>query len=146
MTSKNKKLTVLFVIGCICILVIAGAVGLVAGGAFKNRNKIAEGVKISGLDVGGLTKEEAQKKADTYIEYRILTERESDFAGNKNLTETYYLQVDIFSYGNYKKLAQTVKNTLKSKGYISLSTDGDLYEEDTKLYHKIMRFSYKKFI
>ncbi|MDD7403290.1 MAG: VanW family protein [Butyribacter sp.] len=68
MTSKNKKLTVLFVIGCICILVIAGAVGLVAGGAFKNRNKIAEGVKISGLDVGGLTKEEAQKKADTYIE------------------------------------------------------------------------------
>ena len=87
-----------------------------------------------------------QEKADTYIEYRILTERESDFAGNKNLTETYYLQVDIFSYGNYKKLAQTVKNTLKSKGYISLSTDGDLYEEDTKLYHKIMRFSYKKFI
>ena len=48
-----------------------------------------------------------QEKADTYIEYRILTERESDFAGNKNLTETYYLQVDIFSYGNYKKLAQT---------------------------------------
>ena len=87
-----------------------------------------------------------QEKADTYIEYRILTERESDFAGNKNLTETYYLQVDIFSYGNYKKLAQTVKNTLKSKGYISLSTDGDLYEEDTKLYHKITRFSYKKFI
>ena len=53
---------------------------------------------------------------------------------------------DIFSYYDYIELAKTVKNILKAKGYIYIQGDGDLYEPDTKLYHKAMRFKYSMFI
>lgn len=68
MTGKNKKLTILFIVGCICVLVLAGTVGLLANGVFGNSDKISDGVKISGIDVGGLTKQEAKDKIDEYIE------------------------------------------------------------------------------
>lgn len=68
MTNKNKKLTAVFIIGCVFILVLAGAVGFTAGSMFKNKNKIAEGVKIGDIEVGGLTREEAQERVDAYVE------------------------------------------------------------------------------
>ena len=83
---------------------------------------------------------------ETYIEYRIISDKDSDFAGNKNLTEIYTIQIDIFSFYDYVELARTVKNILKAKGYIYIQGDGDLYEQDTKLYHKAMRFKYSMFI
>ena len=30
---------------------------------------------------------------ETYIEYRIISDKDSDFAGNKNLTEIYTIQI-----------------------------------------------------
>ena len=83
---------------------------------------------------------------ETYIEYRIISDIDADFAGNKNLTEIYTIQIDIFSFYDYVELARTVKNILKAKGYIYIQGDGDLYEPDTKLYHKAMRFKYSMLI
>lgn len=81
----------------------------------------------------------------TYIEYRIINCIDSDFAGNKNMTEIYTIQIDIFSYGDYKELAKIIKDTLKGKDYVY--TEGqDLYENDTRLYHKVLRFKYKLFV
>ena len=68
MTSKNKKLTILFAAGCLCILVLAGMTGMMANDIFGNHDKIADGVKINGVDVGGLTKAEAEKKIFDYKE------------------------------------------------------------------------------
>ena len=82
----------------------------------------------------------------TYIEYRILSDTDKDFAGNTNMTELYSIQIDIFSYGDYIELAKTIKKVLKAKGYLYLSGDGDFYEPDTRLYHKAMRFKYKLFV
>lgn len=85
------------------------------------------------------------KQADLYIEYRILGDYERNFAGNKNLTELYLIQVDVFSKGSYKNLVSVIKTVLKEKNYTYV--DGvELYEEDTKLYHKAMRFKYSMFI
>ena len=83
---------------------------------------------------------------ETYIEYRIISDIDADFAGNKNLTEIYTIQIDIFSYYDYIELAKTIKNILKAKGYVYIQGDGDLYEPDPKLYHKAMRFKYSMFI
>ncbi|WP_455056451.1 VanW family protein [Jutongia sp.] len=64
---KNKVLTAFFVIGCIAVVGIAGFVTLFAKDNFGNKNLICDGVSIGSLDVGGLTKEQAQKKVDDYI-------------------------------------------------------------------------------
>lgn len=68
MSNKNKKLTALFVAGCVLIVVIAGVIGLGANGAFGNSDKICDGVRISGIDVGGMTKKEAKEKISSYEE------------------------------------------------------------------------------
>ena len=57
------------------------------------------------------------KQSNQYIEYRILKEVERNFAGNKNITDLFYVQVDIFSKVSYKLLAEKIKETLKSKKY-----------------------------
>lgn len=74
MTSRNKKLSVLFVIGCLCVIVVAGAVGYVATVGMGNSDEIMDGVKIGGVDVGGLSEEEAEAKVDEYM--RKLQERQ----------------------------------------------------------------------
>lgn len=67
MTSKNKKLSVLFIMGCILVVVIAVVVGFTVTGKL-NDDKIMEGVKIGSVDVGGLTLEEAEQKVENYIQ------------------------------------------------------------------------------
>lgn len=68
MTGKNKKLVIVFLIGCVCILGIAAGVVIGARGGFGNGNKIAKGVSISGIDVSGMTKAEASQKLESYME------------------------------------------------------------------------------
>lgn len=108
----------------------------------KLKKDLAE---ITSVPIYAFIKPEEEIK-DTYIEYRIISDIDADFAGNKNLTEIYTIQIDIFSYYDYIELAKTIKNILKAKGYVYIQGDGDLYEPDTKLYHKAMRFKYSMFI
>lgn len=68
MTSKNKKLSVLFIIGCLCIVVIAGIVAFVATGGMGNSDEIMDGVEIGGVEVGGLTEEEAEAKIENHMD------------------------------------------------------------------------------
>lgn len=68
MTAKNKKLVVIFVLGCICAIAAAGIVVFAAGGGFGSSDTILEGVTIGGVSVGGMTEEEAQKKIEAYAE------------------------------------------------------------------------------
>jgi len=67
MTRKNKKLMALFIVGCICILAVAGVVTFIAKGGLSDSNEILEGVKIGEVEVGGLTEEEAEQKVEEYI-------------------------------------------------------------------------------
>ena len=60
MTKKNKKLSALFIVGCLGIIVVAGVIAFVAAGGMKDSNEIVDGVKIGGMEVGGLTEEEAE--------------------------------------------------------------------------------------
>ena len=84
------------------------------------------------------------KQSNQYIEYRILKEVERNFAGNKNITDLFYVQVDIFSKVSYKLLSEKIKEVLKSKKYTIIDSV-ELYEEDTGYYHKALRFKYSKF-
>ena len=84
------------------------------------------------------------KQSNKYIEYRILKEVERNFAGNKNITNLFYVQVDIFSKVSYKILAEKIKEVLKSKKYTMIDSI-ELYGEDTGYYHKALKFKDCKF-
>lgn len=84
------------------------------------------------------------KLSKLYIEYRILKEVERNFAGNNNMTDLFYVQVDVFSKGAYKEVTQRIKDVLKNKRYAFIDAV-ELYEEDTGYYHKALRFKYSKF-
>ena len=76
--KRNKALTAIFVAGCIAVVAIAGIVTLFAKDNFGNKTQICDGVSIGSIDVGGLTKEQAQKKVETYI-----ADRQQRFGLNK---------------------------------------------------------------
>lgn len=67
MNKKNKLLAVLFIVGCIAIICIAGVVKVVSKGNFGNDDVICEGASIDGVDIGGMTKEEAKSAVDKHI-------------------------------------------------------------------------------
>jgi hypothetical protein len=80
-----------------------------------------------------------------YIEYEIYDEEEVFHDENTPIAATYYIQVDIYSPASYSAIEAAVKTVLKEKGY-----DGgrgpDLYENDTKLYHKPLRFTFTEIL
>jgi hypothetical protein len=74
-----------------------------------------------------------------YVEYEIYDENGEAWAENKEIATTYYIQVDIFSKGDYITLEDTIKQKMISSGF-NRSMAADLYEQDTGLYHKAIRF------
>ncbi|MCH4198532.1 MAG: hypothetical protein LKF87_08195 [Clostridium tyrobutyricum] len=53
----------------------------------------------------------------------------------------HYVQVDVWSKTDYINIVKEVKEKLISVGFKRLN-EADLYEKDTKIYHKGMRFYY----
>lgn len=77
--------------------------------------------------------------ADTYITYFEYNQNAALNADDEEQNTNYYVQVDVWSKGNYLTLVEQVKNKLRSLNYIRTSESG-FYEEDTKMYHKAIRF------
>jgi hypothetical protein len=78
-----------------------------------------------------------------YVEYEIFDEYGVEWAENKEIATNFELQVDIYSKGDYTELENKIKEKLMSAGFVR-DMAADLYEEDTELYHKAMRFTYTK--
>lgn len=81
----------------------------------------------------------AESPNKPYIEYEIYDENGEVWAENKEIATNYYVQIDIFSLGDYTGIENKVKEKLINQGF-KRSMAADLYEEDTKLYHKAIRF------
>lgn len=83
----------------------------------------------------------AKKPIAPYIEYAIYDEEGALFAEGEEIATDYYIQVDIFSKGDYTALEDVIMAKMKSAG-LARSGGADLYEDATELYHKAMRFIY----
>lgn len=81
----------------------------------------------------------AKDPTPPYIEYEFYDENGEEWAENKEIATNYYLQVDIFSKTNYTDIENTIKEKLMNAGF-NRSMSADLYENDTQLCHKAMRF------
>jgi hypothetical protein len=74
----------------------------------------------------------------TYITYFNYSQNEENFEDDEATTDRYYIQVDIWTFGDYATLVKNTLEALKIAGfkrkYITES-----YEKDTKIYHKVIR-------
>ena len=77
---------------------------------------------------------------ELYLEYEIINEFGAEYSeGNEDFTN-YVVQIDIFSDGDYTELESIVKKYMKNNGF-NRDMAADMYEKDTQLYHKAMRFN-----
>ena len=77
--------------------------------------------------------------ADTYITFFTYLDKPEGYADDVEYVNGYYVQVDVWSKGNYTDLVNAVHEKMLAAGFIKQNFY-DLYEDDLKIYHKAMRF------
>ena len=78
---------------------------------------------------------------NTYITFSEYLEQGEVFADDGETTTGHYIQINVFSKKNYNKVVEQVKELLKEAGFIR-KTEHGLYEPDTQIYHRVIRFFY----
>jgi hypothetical protein len=74
----------------------------------------------------------------TFHEYMASGEK---YEEDEETLTGHYIQVDIWSKSDYTELVGKTRDTLTRAGFKRLN-EIDLYEDDTKIYHKGMKFFY----
>jgi hypothetical protein len=65
---------------------------------------------------------------------------DTTFADDQAIESEIHIQIDIWSKDSTSAIAQEVDRTMKSIGF-KREASADLYEDDTKIFHKAMRYS-----
>ncbi|MDX1769885.1 MAG: hypothetical protein R3328_00020 [Planococcaceae bacterium] len=79
--------------------------------------------------------------ATTYITFFEYNQQGVVFGDDEELNTRHSFQVDVWSKGNYIALVEQVKTLLKEIGFIR-NSETEFYENDTEIYHKVLRFYY----
>lgn len=85
-------------------------------------------------------------RSETYITY-TMTDADSTLHGDDELLNyVEYYDFDIYSKGNYKPIIKALKGLLTSVGFMwePDRSSEDMYEDDTKYYHKTLCFSIER--
>ncbi|MCX7903042.1 MAG: hypothetical protein N2486_00880 [Caloramator sp.] len=80
-------------------------------------------------------------KDDTYITFHEYFETGEEYEDDEEKLTAHYVQVDVWSKNDYSEIVKKVKENLIKIGFKRLN-EIDLYEEDTKIYHKGLKFYY----
>lgn len=80
-------------------------------------------------------------KDDTYITFHEYLETGEEYEDDEERITAHYVQVDVWSKSDYTEIVKKVKENLIKIGFKRLN-EIDLYEEDTKIYHKGLKFYY----
>lgn len=78
-------------------------------------------------------------KAKEYITFHEYSVNGQEYEDDVEAMTGHYIQVDIWSKGDYTQLVSKVKELLIKCGFKRLNEE-DLYESDTEIYHKGIRF------
>ena len=80
-------------------------------------------------------------KVTPYITFFCYNQQGELFADDIELITGFYVQVDVWSKNDYSSLVDQVKSNMEAAGFIR-TTAQDLFEFDTLIFHKAMRFYY----
>jgi len=76
----------------------------------------------------------------TYITFFNYLENGEGYADNKETSTGHYIQVDIWSKGDYTTLVESALEALKQAEFQRTYVT-EMYEKDTEIYHKVIRVS-----
>jgi hypothetical protein len=77
----------------------------------------------------------------TYITFFEINQTPAIHADDEELQSNHSVQIDIWSKGDYTQLVTQVKDEMKKVGF-KRTFETELYESDTKTFHKVIRFNY----
>lgn len=98
MGGKNKLLAGIFIIGCIVIIGVAATINILSKASTADDNVMYQGVQIGGVDVGGMTEEEAAEVINKHIEDMV--NRPVKIIINGNTVETTFAELGFANDGN----------------------------------------------
>ncbi|ESU71108.1 hypothetical protein T260_15120 [Geobacillus thermopakistaniensis] len=79
--------------------------------------------------------------ATTYITFFEYNQFSALNADDEEQQTAHFIQVDVWSKGDYTAIVQQVKDLMTAAGF-RRTFETELYEPDTKIFHKVLRFSY----
>lgn len=74
----------------------------------------------------------------TFFEY---DERNTFHCDDQVDETTNFYQFDIWTSGSFVEIKNVLERVLKENGFYRISVSPDMYEEDTKIYHKAVRYA-----
>lgn len=80
-------------------------------------------------------------KADTYITFHEYFVSGEEYEDDEEALTAHYIQLDVWSKADYTDIVKVIKGLMLKAGFKRLN-EVDLYEEDTKIYHKGLKFYY----
>ena len=75
-----------------------------------------------------------------FVTWTITGEEPALSAKDEDLCSICYLDVDIFSDGNYLDIEKAIKQKMKNNEWVWVEDSEEMYEDDTELYHKTCSF------
>lgn len=78
-----------------------------------------------------------------YVTYTFIDEWGAEFAENEEIATNYSVQVDVFSKVDFTDLVEKIKQKMKDNDFYRTGVN-EFYENDTGLYHCVLRFIYTK--
>ena len=82
---------------------------------------------------------------EPYITFFELVNVDDQYADDKAYASEIHYQVDVWSKGNTGPIAIEVNKTMEALGFYRTGAV-DLYEDDTKTYHKALRYKINRTI
>lgn len=79
--------------------------------------------------------------ASTYITFTVINENSALDVDDVEAYTRYLVQVDVFSKNDYTELVSKAITNMEESNFKRILAR-DFYESDTKLFHKVIRFSY----
>ena len=106
---------------------------------------LGESLSIAGdeVPVAHLKYKGTSKK---YITWTITSEAPALFANDEVLYSICSLDIDVFSEGNYLDIIKEIKRKMKNNEWVWTEDSEEMYEEDTKLYHKTCSFEKERIL
>lgn len=78
---------------------------------------------------------------DIYITFFEYNQNGATYADDDEQQTAHFIQVDLYSLGDYTEQIKQIKNLLKAVGFIR-TMETEFYENDTSYYHRVLRFSF----
>ena len=81
-----------------------------------------------------------------YVTWTITGEAPALSANDEDLYSVCSLDIDIFSDSNYLDIEKEIKRKMKNNDWVWIEDSEEMYEEDTKLYHKTCSFEKERIL